>query len=188
MNGLLHNEREKEKKKRARPAKECAYIAVFVALVIAAQLALAAVPGVEVVTVLFVAYAYTFGIKRGMAAATAFALLRQIVFGAYPVVLLLYLLYYNGLTATFGALGRTKKRPSEKLAIVVVLACVCTVCFTLLDNVLTPLFYRYSWRTARAYFLASLPFMIPQTLCAGVSVGLLFLPLCKTFRMIKRAL
>lgn len=175
-------------KKQPHPAKECAYIAVFVALVIAAQLALTAAPGVEVVTALFVAYAYAFGLKRGMAAATAFALLRQIVFGVYPVVLLLYILYYNGLTAAFGALGRTKKKPEEKLVLVIVLACACTVCFTLLDCVLTPLFYRYSQEAARAYFLASLPFMLPQTLCAGASVGLLFLPLCKTFRMIKRAL
>ena len=61
-----------KKKGVTHSAKECAYIAVFVALVIAAQLAFSAVPGVEVVTVLFVAYAFTFGVARGMIAATAF--------------------------------------------------------------------------------------------------------------------
>ena len=53
-------------------AKELAQLAVFVALVIAAQFALSFIPGVEIVTLLFVVYAFTFGIYRGTLAATAF--------------------------------------------------------------------------------------------------------------------
>lgn len=174
--------------KTLHPAKECAYIAVFVALLIAVQLALTAVPGVEAVTVLFVSYAYVFGWKRGMAAATAFALLRQMVFGFYPVVLILYLLYYNGMAVVFGAMGKRKVALLQSVAVVTVLACVCTVGFTLLDNVLTPLFYGFSRKAAKAYFLASLPFMLPQILCAGLTVGFLFVPIASAFQRIKRAL
>ena len=86
------------KKKVVNTAKECAYIAIFVALVIAAQMVLAVIPGVEFVTVLFVSYAFVFGWKRGVTAATVFALLRQFIFGFYPQVLVLYLLYFNALT------------------------------------------------------------------------------------------
>ena len=56
-----------------RAAKECAYLAVFVALLIAAQFVFSFLPGVEIVTVLFVGYAFVFGVKRGMLAATAFS-------------------------------------------------------------------------------------------------------------------
>lgn len=190
MNGKIPRSENTENKKngKARSAKECAYIAVFVALVIAAQLALSAVPGVEVVTVLFVTYAYTFGIKRGMAAATAFAVLRQLVFGFYPVVLVLYLVYYNALAAVFGKMGKLQFPPAKILPFAVAIACFCTVCFTLFDDILTPLWYGFSRRAAKAYFFSSLPFMIPQTVCAGISVGLLFLPLQKTFRLIQRSL
>ncbi len=173
--------------KKGNIAKECAYIAVFVALVIAVQLALAAVP-VEFVTLLFVCYAYVFGVKRGAIAATAFALLRQLLFGFFPVVLILYLWYYNFLAVLFGFLGKKIGRNWRFLPLLVVLACVCTVLFTMSDNLLTPLWYGYSRRAARYYFYASLPFMIPQTIGVAVSTALLFMPLTRTFSLIKRGL
>lgn len=171
-----------------KSAKECAFIAVFVALTIAAQLVLSAVPGVEAVTVLFCAYAFTFGIKRGMTAATAFSLLRQLLFGFYPTVLILYFLYYNILSVAFALLGKKIKRLLRYLPFIMITACVCTVFFTLMDNVLTPLWYRYSARATRAYFIASLPFMGVQTLNAGITVGLLFFPLQRAFATAKRSL
>ena len=183
----MHGER-KGKSLTVRGAKECAYLAVFVALVIAAQLCFAALPGVELVTVLFVCYAFVFGIKRGMLAATAFALLRQLLFGFYPVVLILYLLYFNGLAALFGCIGRTVKKPVRALWWIVLTACVCTLCFSLLDAILTPLWYGYTKRAARAYFIASLSFMLPQIVCTAVSVGVLFIPLQRVLKRIKKGL
>ena len=182
------NPPSKGKRFLLRSAKECACIAVFVALVIAAQLLLAMVPGVEVVTVLFVAYAFTFGIRRGMIAATAFALLRQMAFGFFPTVLVLYLVYYNALAAVFGGLGRVVKRPLFSLWWLLLVACVCTASFTMIDNVLTPLWYGYTREAANAYFYSSFAFMIPQVVCTAISVGVLFLPLQKTFSMIKKGL
>ena len=56
------NRREGAAKKIAiRSAKEVAFPSVFVALTIGAQAVFAAVPGVELVTVLFVCYAFSFG-------------------------------------------------------------------------------------------------------------------------------
>ena len=79
----MNKEKRDEKRGKrvaVRSAKECAYLAVFVALLIGSQLPFAALPGVEIVTLLFVTYAFVFGICRGMLAATAFSLLRQFVF------------------------------------------------------------------------------------------------------------
>ena len=70
---------QKETGATARTAKDCAYVAVFVALVMAVQLVFSSVPGVEVVTVLFVTFAFTFGVTKGVCAATTFSLLRTLV-------------------------------------------------------------------------------------------------------------
>ncbi len=177
----------------AGTAKECAYLSVFVALLIAVQLVLSLVPGVELVTVLFLSYVFVFGWKRGMAAATVFALLRQMVFGVYPVVLVLYLIYFNLLAVGFGVLGGKIscvkiKKMMRFLPIIVLLACLGTACFNILDNILTPIWFGYSQRAAKAYFYASLPFMFPQIICSAISVATLFLPLITAFGYVKKGL
>ena len=168
-----------------RASKECAYLAVFVALVIAAQICLAFLPGVEIVTVLFVSYSFVFGARRGALAAVAFSLLRQLVFGFFPLVFILYLVYYPLLALLFGFLGSRVKKPVRALWWLTVTACVCTVCFTLIDNILTPLWNAYTAEAAKAYFLASLSVLLPQVICTAVTVALLFLPLERVFGLVK---
>lgn len=169
-------------------AKECAFVAVFVALVIAVQLILSVVPGVELVTVLFVSYAFIFGKGRGMVAATAFSLLRQIVFGVYPLVLVLYLFYFNALAFFFGFLGLKIKNTPKALIFVVVCACLGTICFTMADNLLNVVWYGYSQGAAKMYVMASLPFMGIQTACTAVTVSVLFLPITKGLQLAKKGL
>ncbi len=177
------------KEKVRRSAKECSFLATFVALVIAAQLVLSAVPGVELVTVLFIAYSFSFGVRRGMLAATAFSLLRCLLFGFFPTVLALYLIYYNFLAFTFGCLGKRKwKNAVKQLLIVTPIACVSTAIFTGIDNVLTPLWYGYTAKAWKLYALASLYFMIPQLVCTAITVATLFFPLTKAFTLAQRTL
>ncbi len=177
--------RAKNKKTSIQSAKECAYIAVFVAILIAVQVALSFVPGVELVTVFFVTYSFVMGIKRGVISAFAFALLRQLVFGFAPTVLILYLIYFPLLTFIFGVLGSKIKKPLKLLPLIVLVACACTVAFTMLDNVITPIWYGYGQKSAKLYFMASIPFMIPQVICTLISVSVLFFPLYKAFNSIK---
>ena len=169
-------------------AKECAYIAVFTALIIALQVALSAVPGVELVTVSFVAYAFIMGPVRGMVAATAFSLMRQLVFGVDLKVLVLYLVYFNLLCLCFGLLGKRRKIQPSFLPVVVAAACLATAAFNLLDNALTPLWLGFSGRGWRMYFMASLPVMAWQIICTAVSVAVLFVPIAKVFSRIKKSL
>ena len=77
------------------------------------------------------------------------------------------------------------KNPLKNLWWIVLVACVCTMCFTLLDNILTPLWYAYTEKATKAYFIASLPVLFPQILCTAVTVGVLFLPLRKAFGFAK---
>lgn len=176
------------KKAAVRSAKECAYLAVFVALVIAAQIVFSFLPGVEIVTVSFVAYSLVMGVRRGIVAATAFSLLRQLVFGFFPSVLVLYLIYFNLLAFCFGLIGLKWRAGVKTLPWLILIACVCTVFFTLIDNVLTPIWYAYSANAARAYFFASLPFMLSQVVCTALSVALLLVPLAKVFSLSKKQL
>lgn len=224
-------------------ARRIALCAIFVALLIAVQYVMNFVPGVELVTVLLLCFCYAAGPCAGMISVTCFSLLRCLLYGFVPNVLILYLVYYNLFALLFGFLGKKSAPPwlsisllaaiavlsayfaatglpisivyktraavmlwfifsitaiiliiyvvlllknkSEKgreLADVTTLAVVCTMCFTLLDDVITPLFYGYTADAATAYFIASLYVMVAQSICTLITVLLLFHPLVAAFR------
>ena len=183
---------DKQMNKIVFTAKELARIAVFIGLVIAAQFLLSSVPGVEIVTLLFAAFSFVYGCIRGVISAVAFAILRQFLFGFFPTVLVLYLLYYPLLAAAFGLLGKwingwqaSAKKEIFTVVFAASIACVCTVLFTLADNLLTPWILSYTPKAARLYFQASLPFLCTQLISVSVSVGLLFYPLTKALFLLK---
>ncbi len=64
------------------------------------------------------------------------------------------------------------------------LAGIMTVFFTLLDDVITPLFFGYSKQAAEVYFYGGFLAMLPQTVCATLSTFLLFDPLTRALRFV----
>ncbi|MBR2023688.1 MAG: hypothetical protein IJ996_04140 [Clostridia bacterium] len=184
------NNEKKTKKSILRSAKECAYIATFVALMIALQFAFSAVAGLELVTALFMGYAFVMGAVRGAVVGTCFSLLRQLVFGFFPNVLALYLLYYNLFALGVGLLGKAVGtwHLQWKTLLVILVACIFTAVFTLLDDVISPLWFGYTAEMTKAYFFASLAVMVPQIVCVAISTALLFIPLEKTFVYLKTRL
>lgn len=155
--------------------------ALYTALLIGVQFALSGVAGVELVTVFFLAFCYVIGVKAGVAVAVCFSTIRCFLFGFYPSVIILYLVYYTGFGVFFGFLGNKFRRKTTFLHLlwVVILSTVFTAIFTLLDDVITPLFYGFGENAAKVYFYSSLPFMLSQCICAAISVSLLFVPLCR---------
>ena len=177
-----------QKKQRAlRGAGYVAVAAVFSALLLGAQYALWFVRGVEVVTVLLLVFSYRFGVRCGVLSAVAFSLLRCLLFGFFPNVVILYLLYYPLFAACFGILGNALRRRADLKTqlFVTALSVLFTALFTLLDDVVTPLFYGYTKEAAFAYFLASLPTMAMQCACALLTVFLLFRPLMAVLRRLR---
>ena len=170
-----------------RGAGYVAVVAVFTALLLAAQYALWFVKGVELVTVLLLVFSYRFGVRCGVLSAVAFSLLRCLLFGFFPNVVLLYLLYYPLFAACFGLLGNALRRRTgvRVQMLLTALAVLLTALFTLLDDAVTPLLYGYTKEAALAYFLASLPTMAVQTACAAVTVLLLFRPLLFVLKRVK---
>lgn len=97
---------------------------------------------------------------------------------------------FTALTIAFDAvwLASRKKSGGERALrcfFVTALAALCTVAFTLIDDVVSPLILGLTQRGALAYFYASFTAMLPQTICAVFSVGLMFTPLTHA---LKRAL
>lgn len=231
--------------------RDIAVCAMMAAFLIAVQYVLGYVPGVELVTVLLLTFSYCFGAAMGMTAATAFSLLRCLLWGFEPKVIVLYLVYFNLFAFAFGMLGRRAGKPvaawivpviiaamagfcayfavagvkvsvlyqenlrvmlwvlfsvfsalfvfyiallfvrtkrggtGREIATVTATACLFTVCFTLFDDVLTPLWYAFTPEAAIAYFYTGFLAMIPQTICTAFSVFLLFYPLTRLFFRIR---
>ena len=97
------------------------------------------------------------------------------------------MLYYPLFAACFGLLGNALYRRTgvRVQMLLTVLAVLFTALFTLLDDAVTPLLYGYTKEAALAYFLASLPTMAVQTVCAAVTVLLLFRPLLFILKRVK---
>lgn len=170
-----------------KTAKEISLLGVMIALLIGGQTALSAISGIEIVTALSVSFFFFFGVKRGLILAVAFSLLRCLVFGFFLNVVILYLTYYPLLAVIFGLLGRAfnKTVNVKSIAVVVVVAVVCTVLFTVIDNCIALIYFGLSKKAFEIYFNASLLTMIPQVICVAVTVPLLFYPLIKIYKTIK---
>ena len=166
--------------------KFIARVAVSVALLIGGQLALSSVSGVEIVTVMLLCFCYSYGIRYGIATATTFSLLRCLIFGFQVNVIVLYLVYYNLFALFFGWLGRRFSGETSPVKTLIVVACavVFTVCFTLLDDIITPLIYGFHKNAAKAYFFGSLYAVIPQSICTLVTVTVCFHPLTRVIQKI----
>lgn len=161
-------------------------VAMSVALLIGGQMALSAVAGIEIVTVVMLCLCFCYGMRTGVAIATTFSLLRCFFFGFHINVLVLYLIYYNLFAVSFGWLGKrlAGKISLFRMIIIVASAVIFTAFFTLLDDVITPLISGFSPQAAKVYFLQSLYAMVLQMVCTLVTVSVLFTPLTKTIRKI----
>ena len=161
-------------------------VAMCVALLIAGQLALSSVTGIEIVTVMLLCFCYSYGVRYGIAIATTFSLLRCFVFGFQVNVIVLYLVYYNLFALFFGWLGvhLTGKNALLKTVLVVLTAVLFTALFTLLDDVITPVIYGFNENAARVYFYQSLTAVIPQTVCTAVTVSVCFHPLTRVIQKV----
>jgi hypothetical protein len=89
----------------------------------------------------------------------------------------------GGLFVSFNAiyaLTKAKKLSDGKLLkvfFITTIASLCTICFTIIDDVITPLIVGMTKEGALTYFYTSFIAMLPQTICTIATVSTLFLPL-----------
>ena len=165
-------------------AKKIILPGVFTALLIAGQLALSGISGIEVVTVILLTFVYKYGIGQGLLVANSFSLLRCFIFGFIPNVILLYLIYYNIFVLVFGFIGKVFRHEYsiKKHIMVVVVAVIMIALFTMTDNILTPLMYSFTEKATKAYFMTSLYTIVPQIICTFATVLILFPVLIKVLK------
>lgn len=171
-----------------KTAKEIALIGVYTALLIGGQFALSAISGVEVVTVLFLSFAFYYGVKRAVVVAVAFSLIRCFLFGFFPSVIILYLVYYPLCALIFGGLGNLygHKLNPKRHVLVIVVAVFTTILFTLLDNVITPLYYGMKGEALKGYLYASLYAVALQCLSTILTLSVFLRPLIKLFQVVDK--
>jgi energy-coupling factor transport system substrate-specific component len=170
-------------------AKELANIALMSALLLSGQLALSQIGGIEIVTVLLLCYSYVYGAKRGICVALIFCLLRNFIYGFYVTVIILYFIYYPLFALFWGTVGKR----FTNIGAITLIATLCTLIFSCLDNLITPIFYfvspttPWNFRATYLYWIASAPFALTQCVSTVVTVALLFKPLTKVFSCINKA-
>lgn len=169
--------------KGSNKSKEIALIGVYVALLIGGQFALSAVSGVEIVTLLTVGFAFFYGVKRTLLLTLAFSLLRCFLFGFFPNVIILYLVYYIIFSFAFGGIGNLFKHKlnPKRHVLVVIVGVVFVLFFTALDNLITPLYYGMDRELCFAYATTSFYAMLPQILCNVITLSLFLRPIIKLF-------
>jgi hypothetical protein len=159
------------------------------ALLIGGQFVLSQVGGIEIVTVLLLSYSYCFGAKKGACVAVCFSILRCFIYGFYLNVILLYLIYYPLFAIFWGTIGKK----INNLGGIAIIAALCTLLFTCIDNIISPLFNfiipgkEWNFKSIYMYWIASAPFALIQSACSVVTVALLFIPLKKVFTTINKA-
>lgn len=156
---------------------------MFTALLIGVQFAFSFTYGIEFVTVTLAMFSLVFGVRRGVVAAISFSLIRCLLFGFHPAVIVLYLVYYPLFAFVCGLIGKINGK--AQYFVLVFAVGIMTVCFSLIDDIITPLMLGMNKDAWLVYFYGSFLAMVPQTICATISTLVLFIPLKKLFGKLK---
>lgn len=156
--------------------KRIALIAVFSAMLTGAKFALSWIPNVEIVTLLLVVFAYSYGIKYAMPVAVVFSLTDILIYG-FGYWVLSYIIHWNALVLAICIL-KNKGVKSEYIYALAV--CIMTFLFgfssSFIDVSLSGGFINFGSRFL-TYYIAGAVFYIVHIACNTVFVLILFKPL-----------
>lgn len=176
----------KERKKSIfrRPAAAVVIAGIAAATLIGGKEALAAIPNVEIVTLLCAVYGFTLG-PLALVSVLAFVTCEGVLYG-FGSWLVSYFIYWPLVCGTFILLRHILKRP--RVLIPTVAAVVLTVAFSVLTSLvdvgLLTGFYVDFWRRFAVYYSRGIVFYVIQTACNLIVFPVAFVPLC---RLIERA-
>ena len=148
-------------------AKDVALVGIMAATVECGKLALAALPNIEVVTLLIALYSYVFG-WRGVAASVVFVIIEPLIYG-FGSWVVAYFIYWPLLAVVFFLLGRMKIKNRFSLTAI---ALVMTVFFGVLSSLVdiglfSGSFDNFLYRFG-IYYLRGIPFYLLQIGCNAV--------------------
>lgn len=168
-----------------KAARAAALVGIMAASIECAKLALAAIPNVEVVTLLIAVYSYVFG-AFGVLASLIFVLIEPLIWG-FGTWFISYLIYWPLVALVFSALGA---RGVSGRVIPTVFAVILTILFGVISSFVDVgifsgsfdnLFYRFS-----VYYLRGIGFYLAEIITNAVLFPLLFLPITRLLSKIKK--
>ena len=174
-------------KKRIRPAHAIALVGISAATVECGKLALAAIPNVEVVTLLLALYGYVFG-WIGVVSAFVFVSIEPMIYG-FGTWVVGYLIYWPLVAAVFALLGRLRVK---NVFIITGTAVLLTVFFGVLtsfvDLGLLSGFHDNILARFAVYYARGVWFYVAQTVTNAVLFPLLFRFLAGRLTVIRKSM
>lgn len=165
-----------------------ARVALLAALLTVGKMAFAAVPNVEVVTVLIIVYGATLGLPYALAATLIFCTVEMAIWPPHTWVLLYYL--YWPTLAIVSSLTLRRANILKTTVFAVIIAVVGSFLFGLLSACVDTLFCVANLSPADlrkywiAYYLRGVYFDVVHIVSNGIIVGVLFAPLVIMVRKI----
>ncbi len=175
---------KKEKGKQIFNARAVALVGIMAATLECGKLVLAAVPNVEVVTLLCALYGYVFGVL-GVIAAVIFVCLEPLIWGVGSWIIT-YIIYWPAVAVVFMLLS---KKGVKSRIILTAVALGMTVLFGVLSSVVDSAFYlginENYFKNLLIYYARGLVFCVVQILTNAAVFPTLFLFLVKKLELIR---
>lgn len=171
--------------KFSSPAAKIALVGMAAATIECAKLALAALPNIEVVTLLVALYGYVFG-WLGVCAAVVFVCVEPLIYG-FGSWVILYFIYWPALALLFMLLGKLRVKSRWVLtAVAMVMTLIFGVLSALIEvGLFSGSFDNFFYRFA-VYYARGIVFYALQLATNAVVFPLLFNPLCHSLEKIKK--
>jgi len=161
------------RKKSISPARAIALVGISAATVECGKLVLAAIPNVEVVTLLLALYGYAFG-YLGVAAALVFVAIEPMIYG-FGSWVISYIIYWPLVAVVFMLLGRARIKNRLLLtAVAVGLTLFFSILSSLVDIGLFSGFFDNFFARFFVYYAHGVPFYTAQIVTNAVLFPLLF--------------
>ena len=172
-------------KKYTQSARAIAFVGISAATIECAKLALAFLPNVEVVTLLVALYGYTFG-WLGVLSAVVFVCLEPLIYGINTWVIT-YLIYWPLVALVFMMLRRARVRSRWILtAAAVGLTVVFGVLSSAIDTAIIIGINENYFKNLSILYLGGISFYVVQIVTNATLFPILFSPLAKKLKIIKR--
>ncbi|MEG1395116.1 MAG: hypothetical protein RSD04_05120 [Clostridia bacterium] len=168
-------------------ARDICLVALMSASITAGKMALAALPNIEIVTLLFVVYTLSLGWKRTFLSSIVFVMTETIIWG-FGSWVLLYFVYWPSLVCLVGLCAKGRYR----VLIAVAIGIVMTVFFGVLSTFIE-LSFMGAWQTGNFWlsykyrYISGAPFFLTHIACNTIALPCLVFPLAKLISKINRA-
>ena len=175
------------KNKTKSAALSAALVGVMAATIECSKLALAAIPNVELVTLLIALYSYTFG-SVGVCASFIFVLVEPLVWG-FGSWFVSYLIYWPALAIVFWVLGRSRIKNRFTLTLIAVaMTFVFGIITSLVDiGIFSGSYDNFSYRFF-IYYARGIWFYAVQIVTNAILFLTVFTPLSNLILKIKNKL